>query len=359
MRAVIGSALLALLGLYSLAQAFEVPVNVEEPAGIARRAEPVSGGIALPAGMFKYSQVKLALFDGDKSIPVQVSELVIGPKGFVRWVLLDFQLDLEANETKTLQLKTGKPAVPTRPLKVTESANIVHVDTGRATFEIRKDKPFSLVENVTVNGQVTVDSGNISYVDGNNDKRYFADVPDVVKIHYLGPMRVTIEARGRFKDDRAAQLGYCTYITAWAGRSDILVRHSLINSRSDRRFFAKVKSSRIELKPKKTGGTIVVGADKPVTVNSGSEVTLHQGLEEERNRELASARLIQADSQLWSGRGAQGWISSGSLCVVDRLFRTDPPRLLGVSSDGTVILDAAGKLFEGRKQGQTLSLIHI
>ena len=338
----------------SSTQAFEVPVNVQEPAGIARKAEPISGGISLPAGMFRPGTVKLALFDGEKSIPVQVCELVVGPKGFVRWVLLDFQLDLEANETKTLLLKTGEPAVPARPLKVSESTNIIKVDTGRVAFEIRKDIPFSLVENVTVNGRTIVGSGNISYIDGLEDKRYFTDVPDVIKLHYAGPMRVTLEVRGRFKDDRSAQLAYCTYITAWAGRSDIIVRHSLINSRSDRRYFAKVKSSRIEIKPGGKGGAIVVGADKPVTVNSGSEVTLEQGLEEERNRELASARLMQAGSELWNGRGAQGWISSGSLWAADRLFQTDPPRLFSVSSDGTIVLDAAGKLFQGREQEQTI-----
>ncbi|MHC4641184.1 MAG: hypothetical protein ACYS32_06020 [Planctomycetota bacterium] len=354
MRAAIGSALLVVLITYSLSEAFEVPVNVEEPAGIARKAEPVSGGIALPAGMFKTGQVILALFDGDKSIPIQVSELVVGPKGFVRWVLLDFQLDLGANETKTLLLKTGEPAVPTRPLKVTESANLVSVDTGRVTFEIKKNKPFSLVENVIVNGQVTVDSGNISYVDGLEDKRYFADTPKLIKLYYVGPMRVTIEVRGKFIDDKTTQMDYCTYITAWAGRSDILVRHSLINSRSDRRSFAKIKGSRVELKPTRQGETIVVGANKPNKVSGGNEVTLQQGLEEERNRELVSGKLMQAGSELWSGRGAQGWISSGSLWVADRLFRTDPPRLLGVSSDGTVVLDAADKLFEGRKQGQNI-----
>jgi len=354
MKAISGVVLFILLCCYSLAHAFEVPVNVAEPAGIARKAEPVSGGIALPGGMFKPGTVELALFDEDKSIPVQVSELVVGPKGFVRWVLLDFQLDLEANETKKLLLKTGQPAVPHRPLKVAESPNIVRVDTGRVTFEISKTKPFSLVENVTVNEKAIVDNGRISCIDGLEDKRYFAGKPNLVKLHYVGPMRVTIEVRGKFKDDKSAQLSYCTYITAWAGRSDILVRHSLINSRSDFRFFSKVKSSRIELKPAGKEKTIFVGADKPVRIKDGGEVSLHQGLEEERNRELDSAKLRQDGRELWSGRGAEGWISYGPLWVADRIFRTDPPRLLGVSSDGTVVLDAAVKLFEGQKQNNNI-----
>ncbi len=354
MKAINGVVLFILLCCFSLAQAFEVPVNVEEPAGIARKAEPISGGIALPDGMFKPGQVKLTLFDGDKSIPVQVSELVVGPKGFVRWVLLDFQLDLKAKETKTLMLKTGRPAIPNRPLKVTESTNLVRIDTGRVVFEVSRNKPFGLLENVIVNGNVTVHSGRISYVDGLEGKQYFADTPSLVNLHYVGPMRVTIEVRGKFIDDKTTQMAYCTYITAWAGRSDILVRHSLINSHPDRRYFVKVKSSRIELKPTKTSGTIVVGADKPMPVNGGGEVSLHQGLEEERNRELASAKLTQAGRVLWSGRGAKGWISNGSLWVADRLFRTDPPRLLGVSLNGTVVLDAAARLFEGQKQENTI-----
>ncbi|MHC4084112.1 MAG: hypothetical protein ACYSU3_05930 [Planctomycetota bacterium] len=354
MRVVIGSVLFVVLSLYSLAEAFEVPVNVAEPAGIARKAEPVSGGIALPAGMFKPGTVELGLFDGDKSIPVQASELVVGPKGFVRWVLLDFQLDLKANEIKKLMLKTGRPAIPNRSLKVIESTNLVRIDTGRVAFEVSRNKPFGLLENVIVNGNAIVNSGRISYIDGNLDKQYFADVPSLVNLHYDGPMRVTIEVRGKFIDDKTAQLGYCTYITAWAGRSDVLVRHSLINSHQDRRYFVKVKSSRIELKPAKTGEKIVVGADKPIAVNSGGEISLHQGLEEERNRELASVKLMQDGSELWSGRDAMGWISCGSLWIADRLFRTDPPRLLGVSSNGTLILDAADKLFEGQEKEQTI-----
>jgi hypothetical protein len=354
MKARNGAFFFILLYVFSLTHAFEVPVNVAEPAGIARRAEPVSGGIALPPGMYKPGTVELALFDGDTSIPVQVSELVVGPKGFVRWVLLDFQLDLKANETKSLMLKTGRPAIPNRPLKATRSNNMVRVDTGRVAFEISTNKPFCLLENIIVNGNVTVKSGRISYIDANLDKQYFADVPNLVNLHYDGPMRVTIEVRGKFKGDKPTQMGYCTYITAWSGRSDVLVRHSLINSHQDRRYFVKVKSSRIELKPTKTGEKIVVGADKPMTVNSGGEVTLHQGLEEERNRQLASAKITQADTVLWNGRGAQGWIKCGSLWIADRLFRTDPPRLLGVSQNGTVVLDAAGKLFEGQKKGQSI-----
>jgi len=333
-------------------QAFEVPVIVQEPAGIARRAEPVSGGIPLPEGIFKPGTVKLALFDGDRPIPVQISELVVGPKGFVRWVLLDFQLDLAANETGALTLKAGQSAAVENPLKVTESGDTVEVDTGRIAFAVSKSKPFGLLEDVTVNEKPVLNKGRISYINGFDNKQYHADVPKIVKLYYVGPLRVTIEVRGHFADDATTRLAYCTYITAWAGHRDILVRHSLINSRQDRRYFAKVKGSRIELEPVKVGETVVAGASEAMPVIGGGEILLHQGLEEQGNRQLPSAQLSRAGKVIWNGRDAQGWILAGSLWLSDRLFRADPPRLLGISADGTIILDAAPRAFEGQKKEQ-------
>ena len=189
-----------LLSLASVSQSLEIPLTVAEPAGIARLGEPVSGGVSLPAGVFRPGTVKLALYHGEKPIPLQTTELVIGPQGFVRWVLLDFQLDIEANETENLVLRTGSAVAPQQPLKVFETKAAVKVDTGRIAFEIPKNKPFGLVENAAAGKKSVVTGGQVSYIDGLADKRYTAAVPSVVKIHYAGPMRVTIEVRGRFPE---------------------------------------------------------------------------------------------------------------------------------------------------------------
>jgi len=342
--------LIFVLNLVSTSQAIEIPLSVVEPAGIARRSEPVSGGISLPAGTFKPGTVELALYEGDNQIPLQVTELVVGPKGFVRWVLVDFQVDIEAGQTKKLILKTGSAIAPKQRLKVVETETNVKIDTGRIAFDVPKNKPFGLVENVTAGGKSVISKGQISYIDGLADKRYTADIPDVLNIHYAGPMRVTIEVRGKFAGDQTGKLRYCTYITAWAGRNDILVRHSLINSRSDRFFMTKVKSSCVELKPAAAHNKITIGADKRIETSGGGRTVLHQGLEEQRNRQLPSARLTRADETIWQGRDAQGWISAGPVWVADRLFSTDPPRSLGISDDGAIVLEAAPKLFDGQRQ---------
>ena len=92
----------------ALSQELSVPLTVREPAGVERKAEPVSGGIPLPEGMFKKGQ-PFALSDGAKEIPIQVSPLVVDNDGYLRWILLDTQVDLEANGKKTLTLKAKKP----------------------------------------------------------------------------------------------------------------------------------------------------------------------------------------------------------------------------------------------------------
>jgi len=343
-------ALVLVLGRVWVSRAVEIPVIVTEPAGVTRSAEPVSGGISLPAGAYRPGTTRFALYDGDAPIAVQSAELVAGPGGFVRWVLLDFQLDIGPGATKRLTLKDGAAAVPARPLKVTRTATALTVDTGRVVFRVAADKPFGLFENVTAGGRAVVTGGRVAYIDALADRRYNADVPEVLEVHYAGPMRVTIEVRGRFADDRTARLGYCTYITAWAGRSDVLVRHSLINSRDDQMSFAKVKSSRIELRPGVAAGQVLVGAETARQVEAGGQVVLEQGLEERRNRQLPSARLTRSGREIWRGRAAQGWLAAGPVWVADRLFAADPPRSLGVSADGTIVLEAAGKLFAGRKE---------
>jgi hypothetical protein len=284
--------------ILSPASALEIPVIVQESAGLDRTSEPVSGGIALPARMFRPGSSQFALFDGDESIPVQISELVVGPDGYARWILLDFQLDLKTNETRTLNLKTGQPKPPPIPLKISDTKSTVIINAGRIEFTIHKNKPFRLFEYVNANDKSILKAGAVHYTDALSGKKYIADVPHTINLHYAGPLRVTIEIRGKFQDDTENQLGYCTWITAWANRSDLLVRHSIINSRSDKMHFVKIKSSQIELVP----------AD--------------------------SKRLV---------------------FVADRLLDTDQPRKIETTNDGRIILEAAGPLKAGPRKGQNIT----
>ena len=93
-----------------------VPITVQEPAGVARKAAPVSGGIPLPWGVYKASQ-HFAL----KEVPSQVVPLVVDEKGYLRWVLLDLQTDLKPDEKKTFTLTTAAPPPEPSPETAGES----------------------------------------------------------------------------------------------------------------------------------------------------------------------------------------------------------------------------------------------
>lgn len=155
MRSQVRPVMVLLIGcvVASAGESIDIPVIVQEPAGIARKSEPVSGGISLPKGVFRPGTVNLALFDGDEAVPVQISELVVGPGGWVRWILLDFQLDLEASEVKTLSLRTGDPKVPDRGLKVVQDKDIIAVHTGAMTATINKAGQSGPIEKVRVAGR--------------------------------------------------------------------------------------------------------------------------------------------------------------------------------------------------------------
>ncbi|MFW6107704.1 MAG: hypothetical protein ACOC70_00760, partial [bacterium] len=67
-----------LVGLAGSAAELELEITVKEPSGIARKAEPVSGGVPLPWGVYKEDQ-SFALYDGGKAVPLPPFRRKRGP----------------------------------------------------------------------------------------------------------------------------------------------------------------------------------------------------------------------------------------------------------------------------------------
>jgi hypothetical protein len=339
---------------------FEIKLTVEEPAGLARKAEPVSGGIPLPAGLFKKDQA-FAVFAGAQEIPAQVLPLVVDEKDFLRWVLVDTQVDLGAKEKKELVLRAAAPAAkPASLIKVTDDASGVTVDTGKVRFTVAKDKPFSLFSSVEAGGKPVAGGGECAYVDvttGPEGKRYVADKPSAVTVEYSGPVRATVCARGRFVGDDQTKLGYVARITAWAGRSDVHVKYSLANSNEGNYTWRRIKESTVRLKLAGEPSGSLLGAGKPV--EGGAEAWMLQSARVVRAAVHSSdslgenpcyhqtpgaagpggAKAAGGDKELWtsSGKGDQseGWLlarlGGGAVAVHDLYFVDDPPRKLALS----------------------------
>jgi hypothetical protein len=326
-------------------------ITVREPAGVARVAEPVCGGIPLPAGTYKAGQA-FALYDGDRPVALQAIPHVVDEKGFVRWVLLDFQADLAAKEVKTFTLKTGPPRRDAEkiPALAVERDDAVTINTGKVTLVVDKKKPFALFASAAVGGKPVVSGGEVAYTDCWSKKTYKAGVPESVEVEYNGPMRATLAVKGHFVGDDQTKMGYRCRITAWKGKSAVHVKYSLANSNPDHYCYRQIGDSSITLNlAGKVAGT-VLGASKPL--EAGGDASLKQGL---KARYPGAAKAIDGGRLIWTSQGgddrAQGWVlantAAASVYACDLYFRDDPARQLGVK-DGALVLTGSTARDDGK-----------
>lgn len=359
MRRAIALLLMASLTSTAVAEEMSLPITltVTEPAGVARMAAPVSGGIPMPWGVYAKRQA-FAVFDGQQEIPAQVSPLVVDEKGFLRWVLVDFQTDLRPKQVKTFTLKAMRASArPARALKVTDTAEKLTVDTGKIAFSISKARPFGLLSSVTAGGKPVVIGGKVTYTDATTDekKTYAAAKPTSVEIEYAGLLRATIAVRGRFRGDEQTKMRYVTRITAWAGRSDVHVKHVLANSNPDHYCYRRVKDPTVSLRLAGKVVTTLIGG-KQVHRLSGT-AWMEQGLVPHSHWQdvPAHSRIAQGDKVLWTGSGpkqtAQGWIAArtgaAAVYALDLHFVADPARRIGTEADA-IVLSAGPKRYPGR-----------
>ena len=125
-----------------LAESFSVGLNVQETRGVARIAEPISGGVPLPKGLLANDQ-PFSLFRGDGTeIPCQVLPLVVETDGTLRWVLVDFQDNVAERAVNRYRLRATEAKVqPPVRLKITDDPRTVVVDTGRIALAVRSSAP--------------------------------------------------------------------------------------------------------------------------------------------------------------------------------------------------------------------------
>ena len=127
-----------LTALTSWGQAQEVALTVTEPSGVERTGWPVTSGIPLAQGELR-SHRRTALFDANGAeVPLQTEVLSRWPDGTIRWLLLDFQVDLAADESRPFVLRYGPEVTRTDvPDPVTEYRyrDVRRLETGPLRIE--------------------------------------------------------------------------------------------------------------------------------------------------------------------------------------------------------------------------------
>lgn len=196
---------------------FRLPLTVKNESGMQRILEPVTTGVPLPqeAGLTDVELLVVKHSNGNQ-LPAQFTVLsrwhgTPGDSSMpIKWVLADFQADVEADGTSVYYLeKAAKPYSTQAPLSISEDTEKIIVDTGAARFQISK-RYFNLFDYIWAAEGPTASRyrlvvasrgiGGIVLVDGSG-REYgtIFEPPEEFTVERAGPMTAVVRVRGVFK----------------------------------------------------------------------------------------------------------------------------------------------------------------
>ncbi len=317
--------------------AADVRLTVSEPSQIARQGWPVTSGVPLPSGVLRDADHAALYDDEGKQLPLQTEALVRWPDGSIRWLLLDFPINLQQGETSRLILRYGendRREKPGNPLRVDETDESVTVVTGPLKLELSKSQ-FRLLDRVWFDRNSDVQFSDDERITASQGAGVELTTPDgevfradfracTMRVEQSGPLRACIRVEGDHTNASGKMFRYVVRLHAYRGQPFIRLDYTFINDNQPV-LMSKIKS--LEL--------VFARAER-----SGKQRALLQG-------ELETpARLFQVDEQQYeingkkSGKRAAGWAAvgdeGGGLAVGVREFWQNWPKSLAVESDGKV-----------------------
>jgi hypothetical protein len=161
----------------------EVSLTVTNREYIKKTAEPVTSGIPFAEGILTDAN-KVKLSRGGDEIPTQARTLATWPDGSIRWLLLDFQVDLPAFGAVPITLETDSIPTPVTGITYNNQVSSLTVNTGAATFTFDKNE-------LKIKGEYfQVISGGATY----------RAVPDKDKwtVEESGPLKLVIRVEGNW-----------------------------------------------------------------------------------------------------------------------------------------------------------------
>jgi len=230
------------------AGAAEVTITVDEPSGVDRTGWPVTSGIPLAEGALTDHEAS-ALFTSDGTeVPLQTEVLARWPDGSVRWLLLDFQVDLAPSQKKAFALRfrpdvTRSPiADPVRvlperggrdgllidadPLRVSLSSPAA--DYGRRiAFDVNGDGQFDDDEHITLQPEEWV-----TLIDDQGE-RFTCDFRQApvrkIVVEQSGPLRACVRIEGHHLGKFGQMFRYIFRIHAYRGQPFLRCFYTFVN----------------------------------------------------------------------------------------------------------------------------------
>ena len=356
--AVLGRVLACALWWVSLAAlqaASSVPLEIREDAGVRREHEPVTSGVPFPMGALKdAAQIRL-LDERGQEIPLQAKASATWRDGSVKWVLLDFPLDAEANATRHLAIEFGEGvsrSAPRETVRVEDTATAIEVSTGPLRFTIPKTNAAVMQSVRLAPGSAGSPAREVLVADGlelalglagpQPGKSLRPLPPTEVKVEESGPERAVVRISGWLAggDAPAAQPGlqYLWRLQACAGAASVRAQLTLVNLGASNRL-TLVSSYGLKLVPARSGSAApsadaIIGGDRQVhraaLPDAGAALELRQLAEGEYQ--------VRGSGTNAGGIRAPGWIAwnndRGGLLLAVRDFWQQFPKALRADAGG-------------------------
>ncbi|MBN1312993.1 MAG: hypothetical protein JXB30_16395 [Anaerolineae bacterium] len=207
-----------------------VPLQVFNPLAVTRINEPVTSGVPLPRMLSITNPANLRLVDDTGTpVPAQLTALArwgAAPEEAgapIRWVLVDFQADVEAEGTAYYFLQEGGPSpAPPASLAINDGPETITINTGAGQFNISKVDGNLSGPGLSAPLFGQAQSGGVTYTTGGS-------VTTTIELN--GPMRASVHVRGAYRDPGgAALLEYTSRYWFYAGQPTVRLFHTVENN---------------------------------------------------------------------------------------------------------------------------------
>jgi len=214
----------------------EIPLTFDTRLPWPLEREPVTVGVPFPPAALGEAG-DACLFDGDDELYCQREALATWPDGSVRWLLLDFQVDLPASRPKALLLVYGQGATQAvfdeTGISLSEDRRETTIDTGplRLVWQTRPLRPFATVHLDGAELLGAKEAADLHIVDltGTTCRLSNCKLPSVT-VEAGGPLRTAIRVQGSHVDEAGrAWLDFDLLLTAWSGKPWVALDYQIIH----------------------------------------------------------------------------------------------------------------------------------
>ena len=206
------------------------------------RQTGVSWGVPWARGAVKNGQqFSLAGSDG-KPLPLQSWNLAYWPDGSVKWS--GFATVAGPANAAEFRLSPGQPAEPSTPLRVTQNAGAIDIDTGRLKCRVGTQGA-ALVQSMTIEAREVARNGRLvcSLEDRSQPAtlRYENFTSEIRKstVEQHGPVRATIKIEGVHKAVNGPRewLPFVVRLYFYAGQEAVRIVHTIVFDGDDQKDF--------------------------------------------------------------------------------------------------------------------------